>query len=124
MSTAISSLFPHHPGLSHAGRHLLSRKTLRTKYILPKHLLCHLLLSPGHGTELGWTERFYMPHCELPAPHAEGCICMGSRVRGCPPPFSCLESALTGKDCWWDTKLRQHQPLQPLDLQAGLGLVL
>lgn len=26
--------------------------------------------------------------------------------------------------CWWNTKLRQLQPLQPLDLQAGLWLVL
>lgn len=62
MSAAISSPFPHHPGLSHAGRLLLSRKALRTKHILPKHLL----LSPGHGTELGCTEQLYVPHCELP----------------------------------------------------------
>lgn len=26
--------------------------------------------------------------------------------------------------CWWNTKLRQLQPLQPLDLQAGLCLAL
>lgn len=61
MRAAISSPFPHHPGLSHAGRLLLSRKALRTKHILPEHLLCHLLLNPGHGTE-----KLYVPHCELP----------------------------------------------------------
>lgn len=48
MSTAISSPFSHHPGLSHAGRRLLSRKALRTKHILPKHLFCH---KAGLGRE-------------------------------------------------------------------------
>lgn len=118
-STAISSPFPHHAGLSHAGRILLSRKALRTKHILPKHLLCHLLLNPGHGTEVGWTERLYVPHCELPAPCAEeGCVCMGSRVRSC-PPFSCLGSALTGKDSSGGTP--SSSPYNPCIFRLGCG---
>lgn len=114
MSTAISSPFPHHPGLSHAGRLLLSRKALRTKHVLPEHLLCHLLLSPGRGAELGWTERLDVPHWQL---HL---LCLHGK-QGEEPASLLLPGICSPQErlCWGNTRLRQLQPLQCLDLGCG-----